>query len=167
MNILITGNTGFLGSHLQKYLNKENIFTINSQNHNLLQPLKIRLPKLDIIYHCAVFLKAGLFPLTHQADLWEKNQLINTNIMSYWLHQQPQAKFITFGTSCSYSPNTLMIEENYLDGSIDHDIFGFATSKRNIVYGLQCFKHQYGLHYTVFIPSTLCGPEFSENDSHY
>lgn len=187
MNILITGNTGFLGRHLVKTLAAQNyydmggsefndLFFINSNDKNLLEPLyppeyANRLnavpAKVDKIYHLATYIKAGTYPLHHKADIWEKNMLMQAHIISYWLHHQPQATFVGIGTSCAYPLGLPLIEKNYLRGEVDPDMAGYASTKRAAFQGLQCIHEQYGLNFQYFIPPTLNGDDFSNTDTHF
>ncbi len=120
-NILITGNRGFLGRHLTKKLNDLGwvIYESNTSVANLLSEKNLEVYnhiKFDYIFHLAAHTKAGDYCLYHKGEQFEINQTINTNILKYWRHQQPQSKMIAMGTSFSYSPGRTMSEENYLLG---------------------------------------------------
>ena len=144
MKILVTGNTGFLGRHLVPKIVSEGhtVYFCNTKSNNLLVPIDSKAfpSKIDLIYHLAAWTKAGTFPLEHKGDLWEKNQLINSHIMSYWLRHQPEAIMVAIGTSCAYSPGVEMLEDNYLKGEPDPDMYGYALCKRMILSGLRCFN---------------------------
>ena len=171
MNCLVTGATGFLGRHLIKYLHAHNfkVAISNTQTNSLdhvgnLTHLK---EKFDYIFHLAAVTKAGDYCLTHQGDQWISNQKINTNILDYWKNYQPQAKIICMGTSCSYSPDLPMSEENYLKGDPEEGLYTYAMTKRMLLTGLQSIGKQYGLKWLYFIPSTLYGPDFELDDNHF
>jgi len=169
---LITGSTGYLGKHLIPVLHKLNILcrVSNTTEGNLLKYKNLKQFNnidFDYIFHLAAYTKAGDFCLFHPYDQWLINDKINHNIIRYWVENQPQAKFIGMGTSCSYDPNLPMIEENYLDGKLDKDLFAYATTKRTMLVGLQAAYKQWGLNYLYFIPSTIYGPNFTRNDNHF
>ena len=170
-NILITGATGFLGRHLIKELQIHDFkITISNTRINSLDNIEnlIRLEeKFDCIFHLAAVTKAGDYCLTHQGDQWISNQKINTNILDYWKNYQPQAKMICMGTSCSYSPDLPMTEENYLKGEPDEGLYTYAMTKRMLLTGIQSIGKQYGLKWLYFVPSTLYGPEFELDDNHF
>jgi len=170
--VLVTGATGFLGRHLcpkLKALGCE-LFISNSKQVNLLQYDNLRVydnHKFDYIFHLAAVTKAGDYCLTHQGDQWLYNQTLNTNILTYWKMQQPQAKMICMGTSCSYSPALPMVEDNYLLGPPEKSLYTYAMTKRMLLVGLKSLQQQYGLEWLYFVPSTLYGPNFELHDNHF
>ena len=169
-NILITGNTGFLGGHLVKKLSDYNLYFSNSKIANLGDEKNLYIYndiKFDYIFHLAVVTKAGDYCMKFKGDQWLYNQKLNTNILSYWKNYQPQAKMICMGTSCSYAPDIPMSEENYLHGEPDGGLYVYAMTKRMLLTGLQALEHQYGLKWLYFIPSTLYGAEFELDDNHF
>jgi len=171
-NILVTGATGFLGSHLIKKLKQLNytIFISNTKVANLNNITNLKIYddiRFDYIFHLAAVTKAGDYCLKHKGDQWLSNQTINTNILRYWKEKQPQAKMICMGTSCSYSPDLPMVEKNYLLGQPDEGLYTYAMTKRMLLVGLKSIEEQYGLKWLYFVPSTLYGPDFELEDNHF
>jgi GDP-L-fucose synthase len=172
MNILVTGGTGFLGTHLVNRLENlgHKVYISNTKKYNLdkIENLyELNDISFDYIFHLAAATKAGDYCLTHQGEQWENNQLLNTNMLIYWKDHQPQAKLISMGTSCSYPADLPMTEENYLVGLPGKDLYTYAMTKRMLLTGLMAFEKQYGLKWLCFIPSTLYGPGFEEHDNHF
>jgi GDP-L-fucose synthase len=173
MNILITGYSGFLGKHLTKKLKKNNLFLINSKNCDLENQNQVvnyfkNLPKIDIIYHLAAKTKAGDYCLYHSGEQWISNQKINTNILSAWYNFQKNSKFITFGTSCGYDPSLKNKKEDvYFSGIPEKSLFTYAMTKRMLLTGIMALEKQYQMKWIYFIPSTLYGPGFDKNDTHF
>jgi len=173
MNVLVTGATGFLGRHLCSRLLElgADIWTCNTKIGNLhdyngLVTLCVGL-KFDYIFHLAASTKAGTYCLSHQGDQYLANLQLNTNILKFWHERQPQAKLIAIGTSCGYDPGLEKKEDNFLKGEPFYDLYTYAMTKRMLLLGAQMLSKQYGLKYLYYIPSTLYGPMFDVEDSHF
>ncbi|WP_103669966.1 NAD-dependent epimerase/dehydratase family protein [Pseudanabaena sp. BC1403] len=165
MEILVTGATGFLGTALCVHLENlgHKVYRLNSKNCDLQQGnslLKFNQIAYDQIYHLAAWTQAGDFCLYHQGEQWIVNQRINTNVLSWWQQYQPQAKLISMGTSCAYSPELPLTEENYLMGMPIDSLFTYAMTKRMLYAGHLALQKQYGLKYLCLVPSTLYGPGY-------
>ncbi len=142
MKILLTGNSGFVGQHLQKRLQQEDheIVAVNSKNCDLTKEDSLNQFSnihFDKIYHLAAWTQAGDFSLRHPGEQWIINQAINSNILIWWCRHQSGAKFISMGTSCSYDPDMTLIEENYLRGTPIDSLFAYAMTKRMMEVGLR------------------------------
>jgi GDP-L-fucose synthase len=168
MQIMVTGASGFLGQRLCKRLKDDghSVFEVSSKVCDLTKESeysKLPTEKFDMIYHLAAWTRAGDFCLTHQGEQFLINQRLNTNILGWWAGCQPRAKMITMGTSCSYSPELPLIEENYLEGRPIDSLFTYAMGKRMLYTGLLALNKQYGLKYMCFVPSTLYGACYYED----
>tara|TARA_R110000824_G_scaffold249305_1_gene438290 strand:+ start:5040 stop:5927 length:888 start_codon:yes stop_codon:yes gene_type:complete len=172
MKALVTGYSGFLGRHLVKILKEKNwqLYFSNTSEANLMCDKNLHIfnsIKFDYIFHLAAHTKAGDYCLHHKGEQFEINQRINSNILKYWNDKQPQAKMVAMGTSCSYSPELPMTEENYLKGDPEEGLYTYAMTKRMLLVGLKSYAEQYGLKWLYFVPSTLYGPKFEEWDNHF
>jgi len=165
MKILMTGSSGFLGTALIKKLQTEGheLTLLNSKNADLkIQDSlsKFNNIKYDQIFHLAAWTQAGDFCLHHPGEQWIINQQMNTNVLSWWQKDQPQAKLICIGTSCVYDPTLELKEENYLTGLPIESLFTYAMTKRMLYAGLLALNKQYKLNYLCVVPSTLYGPGY-------
>jgi GDP-L-fucose synthase len=166
MKILVTGTTGFVGRHLVtslKTLNYE-IIEINSKNFNNIWDYK---DKLDYIIHLAVKTAAGGYCQTHSGEQYLINSNINNSILQYWYNNQPQAKIITFGSSCGYDKNIIKTEDNYLKGEPEPGYEVYGNIKRSLLVGLKAIKQEYNMNYSYLIPSVFYGPEYDIHDKHF
>jgi nucleoside-diphosphate-sugar epimerase len=165
-NILITGATGFVGKHLSKTLKtqNDNIVELNSKNFNSIWDYK---EKFDYIIHLAVKTAAGGYCQNHPGEQYLINSDINNTILKYWKEYQPQAKMITFGSSCGYDKNNVKTEDNYLKGETEPGYEAYGAIKRNLLVGLQSLKKEYNMEYSYLIPSVFYGPEYDLDDKHF
>jgi GDP-L-fucose synthase len=170
MKILITGATGFLGKELCKQLKFKghDIFPIGSKDCDLTnanEMKQIANEKFDQIFHLAAFFQSGDYFLKNPGEQWINNQLINTNILVWWKYQQPKAKMIAIGTSCSYDPSFPLKETNFLEGKPIEGLFTYAYTKRMLYSGLLSLNKQYGMKYLFPVPSTLYGENYFVEDN--
>lgn len=164
-NILITGATGFVGRHLVKTLRENhNVVEINSSNWN---DMFFLTQSFDYIIHLAVKTAAGGYCQNHPGEQFLINSSINTDMLYYWHEYQPQAKMITFGSSCGYDKNSIKIEDNYLKGETEPGYEAYGAIKRNLLIGLQSLKKEYNMEYSYLIPSVFYGPEYDIHDKHF
>ncbi len=165
MKIFVTGATGFLGRHLVSFLKTRGhaVIGISSKDCDLTCSSSLQQfanEKFDQIYHLACWTQAGDFCLHHPGEQWLINQKINTHVLDWWHENQPQAKMIAMGTSCSYDPNLSLEEKNYLLGEPIESLYTYAMTKRMLLCGLKALQKQYGLEYLYLVPSTLYGEEY-------
>jgi GDP-L-fucose synthase len=165
MRILVTGATGFLGTALCRELacTGHALVRVSSHNCDLTRAGSLEQfnnERFERIFHLAAWTQAGDFCLHHPGEQWVINQQINTNVLSWWQRHQPQAKLICMGTSCAYSPELPLVEENYLSGVPIASLFTYAMTKRMLYTGLLALNKQYGLKYLCAVPSTLYGPGY-------
>ena len=135
MKVIVTGASGFIGKSLYKKLIADGfeVIGLSSLDADLTKTGsldKYSNIKFDRIFHLAAWTQAGDFCLSHSGDQWIINQQINTNVLQWWKNSQPQAKLISFGTSCSYPETGVLTEERYLCGSPVDGLYAYAMTKR-------------------------------------
>jgi GDP-L-fucose synthase len=165
MNIVVTGSSGFLGKTLCNYLKVQGHFLtkLTSANCDLKREDSLRHYNdltYDLIYHLAAWTQAGDFCIKHPGEQWIANQKINTNVLTWWATQQPQAKLVFMGTSCVYAPNGDLKESEYMVGEPIDSLYTYAMTKRMLYQGARALSKQFGLRYLCAVPSTLYGPGY-------
>jgi len=168
MKILVTGSTGFLGTHLCAFLEKQGheLTCLSSINCDLTRQDSLEQfnhERYAQIYHLATWTQAGDFCLYHPGEQWIINQQIHTHTLTWWQIRQPQAKLICIGASCAYDPRLELTEENYLVGQPIDSLFTYGMTKRMLYVGLLALHKQFGLRYLCLVPATLYGTGYHAN----
>lgn len=164
MKTFITGSNGFLGKNLKTSLSHESVITApSSKECNLLSENSLEdysVTKYDLIIHLAAWTQAGDFCLKYPGDQWIMNQRINTNVLDWWRKKQNSAKLVFIGSSCVYSPELPLTEDNFMIGEPTESLYTYAMTKRMLYQGARSIGDQYGLKWLCFVPSTLYGPSY-------
>jgi GDP-L-fucose synthase len=163
--VLITGGTGFVGTHVREALDVAGVPYAHfaRSEYDLARPgdadaVFQRHRDAGLVLHLACFQAAGDFPARFPADLFHVNHLIHANVLRAWKEHAPQARLIAVGSSCAYPGQaTHLAEDRLLDGAIHGSVYAYAATKRALLVGLQAYGDQYGLDGTYVIPPTLFG----------
>ena len=120
MNILITGSSGFIGTHLTKHLKHHNVTGVDRKEGNeVLDITEDDLKDIDIVVHLAA-----------QTSVWNENiELIeNDNIRSFvhifLLCKKLNKRFIYASSSCSINITSMYGLSKHFD-DIFADIYGW------------------------------------------
>jgi len=167
---LVLGSTSFFGRHFLKRARRQlEITELNSQSCDLLTDKIYEFNKIkyDYIFYFSVKTEAGGYCQEHPGEQYLINQSMNARVLNYWAKIQPQAKFITFGSSCSYSDDILKSEDNYLLGPCESGYEVYGMIKRMLLIGLRALASEYDMNYTFYVPSCLYGPDYDKGDKHF
>lgn len=167
---LIVGSNSFFGKHfVEKAKDTLSLTCLTSKNCDLLTKkiFEYNKEKYDYIFYFAVKTEAGGYCQKHPGEQFIINQIMNTNVLDYWLKEQPQAKFITFGSSCSYSDNIVRTENNYMSGYCETGYEVYGNIKRMLLIALRAFEKEYGMRYQFYVPSCLYGSNYHQDDKHF
>lgn len=169
--ILVTGGSGFVGTHLQEELRARGVrhYAFSSREHDLTDPAQADAAftrgggeSIDTIVHLACYQAAGEFPARNPGRQFIVNTRIHLNLLDAWRRLAPQARLIAVGSSCAYpSDLTSLVEDHLMDGPIHGSVYAYAFTKRALHTGILAHNDQFKLNGSYIIPPTLFG-EFDD-----
>jgi GDP-L-fucose synthase len=163
--VLVTGGSGFLGSHLVERLEAggHDIVVPRSADYDLRREDDVvRLfaeTKPELVFHLAA-LAGGIGANRAQPGrFWYENLLMG----AYVLEQSRLAgvqKLITLGTICEYPKHTPVPfrEEDLWNGYPEETNAPYGIAKKTHLVGGQAYRDQYGMDVIHLLPVNLYGP---------
>src|SRR5688500_17582795 len=109
--ILVTGGSGFVGTHLREELTRRGLpcYAFASREHDLTAPAQTDAAfaraggaAIDTLCHLACYQAAGEFPARNPAAQFVVNNRIHLNVLDGWRRLAPRARLIAIGSSCAY-----------------------------------------------------------------
>lgn len=162
--ILITGASGFLGSHLVNKLKKKGvnkIFTPSSKEFNLtrFEACKKVVQNMDIVIHLAGKVGGIGFNRERPGEMFYDNIRMGIFLMDE-ARKANVEKFVTIGTVCSYPKFTPVPfkEENIWDGYPEETNAPYGLAKKMLLVQGQAYREQYGFNSIHLIPLNMYGP---------
>jgi GDP-L-fucose synthase len=175
MNVLVTGGTGFLGSHLVERLREAGVepFVARHSEYDLTNAGDVRRlfseASPDLVFHLAAEVGGIGANRTNPGRFWYANLIMGTHI----LEQSRLAnvdKLVMVGTICSYPKFTPVPfrEEELWSGYPEETNAPYGVAKRALLVGAQAYRDQYGLNVIYLLPVNLYGPrdDFDLETSH-
>jgi len=172
--VLVTGGSGFLGSHVVELLNKRKVKKIivpSSKDCDLVELSNCHriVQDVDVVFHLAA--KVGGIGLNREkpAELFYDNIMMGTQLM----HEAKIArveKFIALGTICSY-PKFAPVpfsEDLIWEGYPEETNAPYGLAKKMLLVQSQAYRQQYDFKSIVVFPTNLYGPRdnFNPSSSH-
>ncbi len=172
--VLITGSTGFVGSHLIAALKKiqaKHVTTTSLPSDNLLDRKNcLRVTKnKDIVVHLAGNVGGIGKNQEVPGTLFYENAVMGIELMEAARINKVK-KFVTIGTVCEYPKFTPIPfhEKNLWDGYPEETNAPYGLAKKMLLVQAQAYRKQYGFNAVHLIPVNLFGPgdNFDPSSSH-
>jgi GDP-L-fucose synthase len=173
--ILITGATGFLGTHLREALSDQgHTFTgLGSQDYELTNQLAVEKMfeehKPEVLFHFAGYSGGIKTNKERPAEFFQRNILMNTLTLDA-AHRHGVEKMVCVMGGCSYpatAPSPIKEEEMW-NGFPQFESAPYSTAKKMLLIASESYRRQYGFNSIVMIPGNVYGPydNYNLNDSH-
>uniref|UniRef100_A0A7C4TGT2 GDP-L-fucose synthase n=1 Tax=candidate division WOR-3 bacterium TaxID=2052148 RepID=A0A7C4TGT2_UNCW3 len=174
--IVITGATGFLGTHITKEfrnLGGYKIIPLSSKDYNLLKESEVikmfEETGPDYLVHLAAKSGGILSNRKFPADYYFENIMLITLVFHYAYKYKVKRLLIPIG-GCSYpatAPSPIK-EESMWDGFPQIESAGYSVAKKMALVQSWAYKQQFGFDSVVVIPGNVYGEydNFSLTESH-
>ena len=165
MRVLVTGGSGFLGSHVVERLRADGLDPVVSRSaeHDLTSAADAaRLfeeTSPDVVVHLAALAGGIGANRAHPARFWHDNLLMGAHV----LEQSRLAgvrKLVLLGTVCSY-PKLASVpfrEDAIWEGYPEETNAPYGIAKKAHLVGAQAYRDEYGLNAVYLLPVNLYGP---------
>jgi GDP-L-fucose synthase len=175
MNVLVTGGSGFLGSHLVERLQADGSepFVARHDDYDLTVPGDAeRLfadAKPDLVFHLAAEVGGIGANMASPGRYWYANLMMGTHVLEA-SRRAGVSKLVLVGTICSY-PKFAPVpfrEEDLWNGFPEETNAPYGVAKKALLVGAQAYREQYGLNTVFLLPVNLYGPRdnFDLENSH-
>ncbi|MDO8658525.1 MAG: GDP-L-fucose synthase [Candidatus Levybacteria bacterium] len=172
--ILVTGGSGFLGSHLVKELEKKgvrNIAVPRSSELNLIKGdnCKRVVKGKDIVIHLAAKVGGIGYNREHPAEMFYENIMMGVQLM-HEAYKAGVEKFVALGTICCYPKFTPVPfkEKDLWNGYPEETNAPYGIAKKISLVQSQSYRSQFGFNSIFILPVNLYGPgdNFNPESSH-
>lgn len=172
--VLVTGGSGFLGSHLVNELRRSGVKDIvvpRSVNQDLRDIIVCKkvVKDVDIVIHMAATVGGIGYNREHPAEMYYDNITMGSQLM----HEAWKAgveKFVALGTICCYPKFTPVPfrEEDLWNGYPEETNAPYGLAKKMLLVQSQAYRDQYKFNSIFLLPVNLYGPgdNFNPESSH-
>jgi GDP-L-fucose synthase len=172
--ILVTGASGFLGTHFVKELKKlspQNLSTPSHKDHDFRQFNQCHqvVENIDLVIHLAAKVGGIGFNQKYPGEMFYDNLIMGVQLMEA-ARQAGAKKFVSIGTVCAYPKftPTPFKEEDIWNGYPEESNAPYGLAKKMLLVQGQAYSQQYGFNAIYLLPANLYGPgdKFDLDSSH-
>ncbi|MFA4849433.1 MAG: GDP-L-fucose synthase [Methanoregula sp.] len=174
--ILITGGSGFLGSHLvgqlvERDVRNDQLYIPRSKDldlriwENCVKAVKGK----DIVIHLAAKVGGIGFNQNYPGELFYDNAIMGIQLIEA-ARQEGVEKYVILGTVCAYPKFTPVpfSEDKLWNGYPEETNAPYGIAKKALLVQAQAYRQQYGFNAIYLLPVNLFGPRdnFNPESSH-
>src|SRR5271166_1783127 len=173
--VLVTGASGFLGSHVRAQLMKGdyNVMGMSSKRFDLRRRANVlemyELYRPDIVIHLAAVCGGIGANMKEPGRFFYENLIMGLEMIDVAKKFNVE-KFVQVGTVCGYPKHTPspFKEEDFWNGYPEETNAPYGIAKKALLVQCQAYRQQYGLNAIYLVPVNLYGPgdNFDLSSSH-